>query len=1402
MADLSDNANWGAAGGSSGLYESPTEQQIQESGELPIIDTNQLAEQQTGNIVSGAVDTVKNTAGAIHGFITGDKHKDLYAWRDMPPGPEREAARDSYFQKYYGGSYEQYKDYNLLEKLGAGWKNDAMTSTSLGGAVGLSLLDLPMDLVGLLPGGAKIDDGWDRATAYSNPGLQSVRNLAGIVIPTLMGTGAISKGLTTMNASTRVPWVTKALTNVGAYSALDAAIIGVSDQGEEDTAARALVDFFPNVFGPDGSVPLPEFIVTLDGDSPAVRREKNIWESSMIALPTNLLGYYLQAGKPLLKWFKPLDKVSDQYKNAAISTAADDDLLIRIQEVDQILKGKVSKEERNILFAQRQELVDKAKSHGDLEDYIKNAETSKLRENDIAGEQKLANNHDPELDVDPDVNPTFYNDGNRARQSVPPGNVARNMADTTAIKKGDVVGSPAPLITQSMKKRALRVNNTSREIVEEVAKQARDTGNFGALVDGVAYNRKQMGEEAWKIYRSIIHADSLDEVKNLFLSNKRTLELAETVFANIEAGGKFAGIVAENEATGGALAALKDLTDRYIGQGIMQSSARVMDTLGRETADMSRAIRELAPNVDEDRVTGLILEKMEYLMQEVGLNKYIKGWQVKQYDRWYSMLEAADDPNAVLQTLKEEFLEFETRNATKSQKWIQELRRLQDENPAALRPLIQAFENTNGDVDTLEKLMIWARNEVTPMGLLASPTPNQLNKFAQGLWAVGYNNILSGLAAGRAILGNTYGIISKPLVAFGGATIEGITKGGDWNKLKRSMYYYGGVGETNRRILKESWTAMKKVWKDPDAMIAARRTDMLQANTVDWDVLEGVREQWLQEGNWGRVFQHDAARQLYDLSRWAPMRIGMTVLQGADAGLNAAMATYLSRLRAYDDVFTKAGKTDFESLLKAEKKNYSKYFDKNGVLTDEASKVISGEYALNLKDDLSDDINRIVSRYPFMKTLFMFPRTVSNNLKLMASWTPIAAIPGLSKYGDTIWAETPEQIAKAMKRHGLDIDRTPNAMEIFENLRTEYKGRLAFSGMLAGGMYSHAMSGNIRGNGSFDPAQRRVDRDQFGFQSKTIKIGDTWVSFKGIPMIDPMLTMLGDMAYYSRDLSSPIMEDTVQKLTWTISATFLNESVLTGLEPLVAMLNSDLSWFSRYAANTTRIFLPMSGAAGVLSKAIDSTQKDIHDNITHYILNRTPILSTGLPKQVDIYTGEYLNDIDNPILRILNALSPIQVSGTAEWWRTELRDTGYDGLSILKRHSSGDYEYTASEREYMNRLVGEQQIYKKIEKILKSPKYKDQIGKLRAHRATGDDLNYDRVTIDGQRLPVFREIDRIVREAQLNAELIMEQERPDILESVQQQQLLDNYMEQGRIDDARGVAEENQDMVELLQMAK
>jgi hypothetical protein len=612
------------------------------------------------------------------------------------------------------------------------------------------------------------------------------------------------------------------------------------------------------------------------------------------------------------------------------------------------------------------------------------------------------------------------------------------------------------------------------------------------------------------------------------------------------------------------------------------------------------------------------------------------------------------------------------------------------------------------------------------------------------------------------------------------------------------MYYYGGVMETNRRIIKDAWNMAKKSWKDPDAMLKAARADMVQQESIDWTVLENVRDVWEESGEWGKVMQLDVARVMYDLSRWAPFRVGMVGLTAADAGLSAATATYVSRLRAYDEVFTKYGKVDIDTLRIAEKKHYDSIFDKNGLIDDKATEIITGELALNLQDDLSDTITEGINKYPFLKTIIAFPKTLTNNLKLQMSWVGLQAIPGLGKYSDVIWATTDDDIAKALRNHGLDPDNTPNARTIFENLRTEYRGRMAFSGMLVSGLYGYAMAGNITGNGSHDPTQRRIDRDQFGFQRKSIKIGDKWVSFEGIPMVDPVLTILGDLAYYGRDITSPIAEDIKSKLMWTVSATFLQNSVFTGLEPLVAIMNGDLTQFKRYVSNTTRMFLPMSGAAGVLAKAIDSTQKDIHDNVMHYILNRTPFLNQGLPRQVDIYTGKYVNDLQNPALRALNALSKIKVSGTNEPWRVTLRAIGYDGASVLKKDSTGMYEYTGTEREYINKLVGEQEPWRKIEKLLKSPKYQEQIEQLRAHVASGGDLGYDRITINGRRLPIYREIDKVMRQAQRNAELIMMRERPDIWETVTQQRLVNKYIEQGRVDDARDIGARNQQMVENL----
>ena len=164
-------------------------------------------------------------------------------------------------------------------------------------------------------------------------------------------------------------------------------------------------------------------------------------------------------------------------------------------------------------------------------------------------------------------------------------------------------------------------------------------------------------------------------------------------------------------------------------------------------------------------------------------------------------------------------------------------------------------------------------------------------------------------------------------------------------------------------------------------------------------------------------------------------------------------------------------------------------FDANGLIKDDVLRALAGEVQLNLDDGLATWLNKATTAYPVSKFLMMFPRTSSNAIKNSASWTPLALIPGFNKYADTIWARTPDDIAKALRTHGIDMATEPNAEVIFKALRAEYTGRLALSGLLVGSLWSYAMAGNIRGNGHYNASRRNKERDQFGYEPKTVNIG-------------------------------------------------------------------------------------------------------------------------------------------------------------------------------------------------------------------------------------------------------------------------------------------------------------------------
>jgi len=1290
--------------------------------------------------------------------------------------PVRSQLESNFYYKYYGMSPEEQakqrqealmKEYHPLHRLDRIFKRLS--------APGLAYADFGMDVIGNLPGAAVLDNAWDRATRLDDDFAQGARRFLSIALPAYHSGGLLSKRL----AASQAPRLTKLLMGMGAFGASEAAIIGLSDVGEEDNISKAFSDFYPEVFGQKGSIPLPDWLVTLDEDSPSVRRRKNAYEAGLISVLGTVLGAGITIGgkKKVMGWFKPEDKAAELYKATEVAKPGSPNKLIRMQEIETILSTEsLSRQNQTLLEDELLQLKDELAEIDNIEDAVRRVEDSKETERNTSALNKLNSNPDI-TELDDDITPIIDEQG---RQSIPPGNVARNIADTTAIKKGVSEGDPAPVITESMRTKGLMVGSTSRDAVMGVAEETRDIGRFNALVDGFRFTNKQMNAAAWDIYTSIIATENMDDLRSLFIENKDVKSMLLGRF-NVE-------YINEEQARAAAFA-MRDLTDRFLGRRTAEASARVMDTLGREAATIATAVQDLQPFVDDDRAMDLIIDKLQFLMDEYALNKYISGWQLRNKN-WFDQV-PPKEIDTVIEQLTTEFRDAENAIHAKNLRFTKTLKELAETNPLAMRPLVDAFAHTNGDVDTLTKLMKWADQQITPLGLLKSPDPKQLNTFARGTWAVNYNNVLSGISALRAALGNTTQVTLKPISAVLGHGIWGLAD--DFEGLKRSLYYHGAIFETNRRALRDAWRMMKRVHKEPDIMQKAIRKDFTFKQQQELNILDEMLPLWKAQNNVGKIAQYNTIQTLHKLASYPWARYGMTGMAGADAWTSTYIATYMSRLRAYDDVFSANLDPElFEDLLlKAEKKHYKAMFDNNGVLIDKAAKNAAGEIALNLDDGLATWLNQGTTAYPVAKHLFMFPRTASNSVKVALSWQPISLIPGINKYSKTIWAQTDEDIAAALAEHGLDMAREPNARVIFENLRAEYTGRLAFSLLLTKSLWDYTMGGNIRGNGHYNASRRTKERNQLGYEPKTIKIGNKWVSYKGIIGVDQVLSILGDMAYYGSDLEQSLMEDWHAKLAWTISATFLNETPLQGIEPLIAAVNGDLTGWSRLLANSARSYIPMSGAQGVLSNAITSSQKDIQGEMLKYLQNRTPGVSHLLPEQIDIWTGKPLNDIENPFLRWLNALSPIKISGTSEPWRQWLLSTGWDGLGRLRKHSSGTYEYSPEEREVIYKYIGEEEIWKELDRLRKNKKFKKSEQILRAHRATGADLDNEKIKLKANLLPLFKTIDKIVRNAQIRAEQRYAEENPLLREVIKDQLQTNQFMKHGNVPAARNVQQKN-----------
>ena len=1294
-------------------------------------------------------------------------------------GPE---ALDAWYVENYGRTKDEYTQMVADNHDFAGLIEAGKMGGQLALGAGLGLVDTVVDAMAL-PGvdqaglGAEFNKWWDKNTRFENPAYQAARNILGALIPVAGLSGAATKTIT----ATKMPRLYKALGIFGADVGIDAAYIGVSDQGKDENLFRVLDDAFP-------WLSFPEDIKTLDDDDVRTRRVKNLYASGPMAIVGNVLGSASQLKSAVKKfdWFRPKDETATAVKKSLQQADSDPETLLKIAEIDEaIASDKLTKTEVRELTKTRQILTEQVETKGysDVTAEPLEALTGKEidldnAELDAAAIRKLE--EDPfGNNFDPVITPALGREGTVSRPGIKPGAVIRNAADNAAIRAG-IPGDPAPMISEGMLSKFFKAGGRSRKAVQGLMESFRDGGDFDVKVSNMRFTKANMDEDAFKRYTEIIGSNDAEELRKSFRRATYPIKDGEIQYlSDVE--------------TVAAGYAMRDLIDTYLGRPVAAQSARVMDTLGAEVRTLAESATAFEGIVDQDIVIEKAIDKLAMLTEEFALSKYVAGFQLQTKNFWNKLFNS-QDPDTLAKMTIAEFDEASSKAHAQAMQLRKTLTGLKENDPKMMKPLMDAFLLSNGDVDTIDKLTKYAFDQINPLNYLINK--NGMNLFSKNLTSIVLNNVLSGLSASRAAISNAVALAVKPVQAGLGSGIAALYTR-DADELRRFSYIYSGWYETNRRGVINGWKTLKAVNANPNANIDLIRKDLRLFEDKTWDTIDAVAENSWKKDNIGAYAMYTWADINKKVAQWPLMRWGTTAMAGADGVVNTHMASQIARVRAYDNV-QKAGKELSPANLRAaEKEVYKTMFDENGRLTDAAASHMSGEIALNLDNDFADGISSAIGRMPLLRHFMMFPRTGLNGLQVAGSYVgaSLLPIPGFNKYAKVLYARTQDDIADALAAHGLkNFNEDPNAMAIYKHLKREYMGRLAFSASLVAALWGYGAAGNIRGNGAINANERKLQRDSLKVGTKEIKIGNNWYSYSGIDSIETVLSIIGDYWYHARDISPEKGSELRERLTWTLAATFGDKTTLTGLEPFFSILDGNENAFNKSAANMIRGYIPGSGGLGVLANAVSSSQKDIYNDMIGYVKNRLPFTNTTLPEQIDFWTGEPLNDIDNPALRLFQAGNPIRVSDGQEPWRKWLYETGWDGMSMLRTASGGgSYEYTPEQRELIYRYMAEDKLYKEIEELSKDKYFNEIIGKVRALKQQGrkpKDKDGNVFDFRVELTPVHDKINKILDKSKKQAEERLRKENPQIAESIFAQRKINRLMEQGRIDEANQYADQ------------
>ena len=404
---------------------------------------------------------------------------------------------------------------------------------------------------------------------------------------------------------------------------------------------------------------------------------------------------------------------------------------------------------------------------------------------------------------------------------------------------------------------------------------------------------------------------------------------------------------------------------------------------------------------------------------------------------------------------------------------VDNLREIAATQPEMLKPLMLAYELTDGNVDTITKMNRYLKEST---GILRKAfidrNPEIPSVVLKGFYSNLYNSTLSafgtpikaGLSAGAQL-------IERPLRGMvGGYNPK------DLSTVRRGWYQYSAFGDA----LQGSFAYMKQVFKrsgmDPE-VVALREDYGIPSRQLE--LINSFADAKAAQGDYGPQVFAEMVNNMHDLANHPWLRFGQRSMQALDGFTQSMVAFAEARGRAYDDI-TKGGLLEFDAEKADElsQKVYSKMFDDTGLITDEAVTKSAGEIALNLDNKATDAVSELIRRAPVLRPFLLFTKTPLNELALSASYNPVGLFVKDMNAFKLPFEEMPfEEVEQLLAARGVEV--TPNTVRAkYEEIRADIKGRKALGATLVSGAMYMALNDTITGNGLYDKQKQAARRNQ------------------------------------------------------------------------------------------------------------------------------------------------------------------------------------------------------------------------------------------------------------------------------------------------------------------------------------